>query len=115
VRWARSDRGSVTAELAVALPAVVVVIGAVLLVVAASTSQMRCADAARAGARAAAIGETDARVREIASHVAGDGTAVTVARSGPWVTVTTSRPVGRGPLAAVPLRADARATARVEP
>lgn len=115
MRRLRDDRGSVTAELALALPAVVLVVGAVLVVVAASTGQMRCTDAARAGARAAAIGETDARVREIAAHVAGEGTAVSVERRGPWVTVTASRPVGGGPLAGVPLRADARATARVEP
>lgn len=93
--WA-ADRGAVTAEFAVALPAVVLVLAAVLLVVMAGTAQLRVADAARAGARAAAAGETDGRVAEIARHVGGEGVIVSVLRSDPWVTVQVRAPVAGG-------------------
>ncbi|WP_456847646.1 TadE/TadG family type IV pilus assembly protein, partial [Cellulomonas sp. P5_C6] len=53
----RRDRGSVTAELAVGLPAVALLLVAVLTVGAAAVAQTRCTDGARAGARAAALGE----------------------------------------------------------
>lgn len=90
------DRGAVTAELAVALPAVVLVLVAVLLVAAAGTTHMRVSDAARAGARAAAAGESDARIVEVARHVAGDTVSVAVSRAEPWVTVQVSAPVAGG-------------------
>ncbi|MGO2180660.1 MAG: hypothetical protein ACTH5I_18920, partial [Cellulosimicrobium funkei] len=44
------ERGAVTAELAVALPAVVLVLVVVLTLAAAAGAQMRSADAARAAA-----------------------------------------------------------------
>jgi hypothetical protein len=97
------------------LPAVVLVLVAVLTLAAAAGAQMRSADAARAGARAAAIGEDDATVRSTAQHVAGDGAQVTVVRGEPWVEVTVSCPVVGGWLSAAPLRASGHAVARVEP
>ena len=45
----RRDRGSVTAELAVGLPAVVLLLVALLTVASAAIAQTRCTDAARAG------------------------------------------------------------------
>ncbi|MCB7135254.1 TadE family type IV pilus minor pilin [Cellulosimicrobium marinum] len=114
-RRATSERGAVTAELAVALPAVVLVLAGVLAVSAASGAQMRSADAARAGARAAAIGEEDAVVRATAEHVAGDGTLVVVHRDDPWVEVSVTSPVVTGWLSSSPLRASGQAVARVEP
>jgi hypothetical protein len=109
------DRGSVTAELALALPAVVGLLVAVLLLASAATSQLRCADAARAGARAAALGEDRGVVTAIAQRVAGPGATVRVQESDPWVTVTVRRPLTGGPLAGSGLTAEGRATARVEP
>lgn len=114
-RTVDGERGAVTAELAVALPAVVLVLVAVLTLAAAAGAQMRSADAARAGARAAAIGEDDAVVRSTAQHVAGDGARVSVRRGDPWVEVTVSTPVVGGWLSSAPLRADGSAVARVEP
>jgi hypothetical protein len=109
------ERGSVTAELALALPAVVGLLVAVLLLASAATSQLRCADAARAGARAAALGEDRGVVTAIAQRVAGSGATVRVQESEPWVTVTVRRPLTGGPLAGSGLTAEGRATARVEP
>ena len=90
------DRGSVTAEFAVALPAVVLVLVAVLLVAMAGTAQLQTTDAARAGARAAAAGETDEQVASIVRHVGGTGLAVAIVRAEPWVTVRVHQPVAGG-------------------
>jgi hypothetical protein len=59
-RRGRPDAGSVTAELAVAMPVLVLLLVAALTAVSAVTTQMRCVDAAREVARAAARGDADA-------------------------------------------------------
>lgn len=105
----RTDEGSVTAEIAVALPAVVVVLLLVLGVGAASSAQLRVADAARTGARVAALGDDDAAVRAVVQRVAGEGAAVTVLREPPWVTVEVRAP------AVVAIEVGASATAWLEP
>jgi phenylpyruvate tautomerase PptA (4-oxalocrotonate tautomerase family) len=73
---------------------VVLVLAVVLVTVAAGAAQLRCVDAARAGARAAAIGEASAEVRAAAARVAGDAAQVSVRSDGDWVTVvvTTAAP-----------------------
>jgi hypothetical protein len=110
----RDERGGVTAELAIGLVAVVTVLGAVLAVGAAGLAQLRCADAARAGARAAALGEPDADVRSTAVRVAGAGAAVEVARADGWVTVVV-RDTALGGLAGPGLQVRGEAVAREEP
>lgn len=109
------ERGAVTAELAVALPSVVLVLVVVLTLAAAAGAQMRSADAARAAARAAAIGEDDATVRATALRVAGDDATVGVVRGDPWVEVRVTTPVVGGWLSGSPLRARGEAVAWVEP
>jgi len=111
----RDERGSVTVELALALPAVALLLAAVLALTSAAVGQLRCADAARAGARAAALGEPPDEVRAIAGHVAGPAADIGIDAQNGWVTVTVSRAVVAGPFAGAPLRAHASATARVEP
>lgn len=110
---ARGDRGSVTAEMAVGLPAVALLLVALLTVASAAIGQTRCTDAARAGARAAALGETDATVTATARRVAGGNATVDVGRTGGWVTVDVSTPVGAWE--GSPLRAHASAVAKEEP
>lgn len=51
------ERGQVTAEAAMALPALVLVLAAGLWAITVVAAQLACVDAARAGARAAARGE----------------------------------------------------------
>lgn len=109
------ERGSVTVELALALPAVALLLAAVLLTGSVVVGQLRCADGARAGARAAALREQPEQVADVASRVAGDGASVVVDRSGEWVTVTVTRPILVGPRGYGGLRARAAALARVEP
>ncbi|NMR19782.1 TadE family type IV pilus minor pilin [Cellulomonas fimi] len=108
------ERGSVTAELALALPAVALLLAAVLVLGSAAVTHLRCADAARAAARAAALREDPAQVVATAKRLAGADAAVQIVRDDAWVTVTVTRAVS-GLEWAVPLRASATATAWVEP
>ena len=108
-------RGSVTVELALALPAVVLLLAAVLTLGSALAGQLRCADAARAGARAAALGEGAAEIAAIAGRIAGDRATVGVSTEGAWVTVTVSGSVVAGADLGGTLRTHASAVARVEP
>ena len=102
--------------IAIALPAVVVVLAAVLGVAAAAAAHLSCADGARAAAREAALGSSDARVIDVAQHVAGSGASVAIERDTVWVRVEVRRPAvtwfaGTGG----PFTATDTATARVEP
>lgn len=87
------QRGSVTAEFAICLPAVLLVVLLVLAVAGVSLAQLRCADAARAGARAAALGQEDGAITQIVTQRAGEDAWVEVQRSEEWVTVRVGRQV----------------------
>lgn len=90
------DTGAVTAELALGLSAVVAVLVAAILTLSAGITQLRCADAARAGARAAAVGAEPAEIRRTVLALAGQDAAVRVDRSGEWVVVRVERALGSG-------------------
>ena len=68
-RGLRGDRGAITTELALALPAVVLVLAVLLVTVGATTTTLRCADAARAAARVAALGRTPDEVVAVAEQI----------------------------------------------
>lgn len=87
------QRGSVTAEFAICLPAVLLVVLLVLAVAGVSLAQLRCADAARAGARAAALGQEDGAITQIVTQRAGADAWVQVQRGQEWVTVRVGRSV----------------------
>ncbi|RKN43055.1 TadE family type IV pilus minor pilin [Streptomyces hoynatensis] len=106
------DRGYVTAEAALAVPALVLLLGMLLWGLAAVTVQLRCSDAARAGARAAARGEEAAAVADVARSAAPGGAVVRVEREGGLYRVrVTARTLGPGPLA---LRLGGEAVAHAE-
>lgn len=84
----RRERGSVTAETAIVLPAIVLVIAALVGVITVVTAQLRCQDAAREAARAAARAETPNVVSELARRAAPAGSATTVTTAGDQITVT---------------------------
>ncbi|MFC4529766.1 TadE family type IV pilus minor pilin [Sphaerisporangium dianthi] len=67
-----------TAETAVALPSLALVLGAALWAITAVGAHLECVDAARAGARAAARGEALEAVRQAAGSAAPPGAAVSV-------------------------------------
>ncbi|TJY69854.1 hypothetical protein E4J89_09145 [Arthrobacter sp. CAU 1506] len=82
------ERGSVTAEFAVALPAVVVVLAFLLAGAAAGAAQLNLEKAAQAAVRQLGRGETKAAAAHTVRSIAGDE-AVLVADSGSggWVAV----------------------------
>lgn len=108
------DRGAVTAEFAVALPAVLLLLAMLLAGAAAGITQLRIEEAARAGARALARGEGSTAVAGIARRLAGDSATASVSAQGEWMDVTVTARVG-GPFGTViPWTLTARASARTE-
>jgi Flp pilus assembly protein TadG len=103
------EDGMVTAETAVVLPVLLLVLAAAVSAVTVVGAQLRCVDAAREGARAAARGEAPAAVTELVRRVAPAGAVVDVTLDGDEVRVTVSAPVA--PLGPVPLQVPVAAEA----
>ncbi|WP_371497973.1 pilus assembly protein TadE [Kitasatospora sp. NBC_00374] len=108
-RAAKGDAGFVTAETAVALPALVLLTAMLLWGVVAAAGQIRCVDAARVAARAAARGDPDAAA--LARAAAPAGASVELVQDSRTVSVTVEAPCpGPGSLGAA-LSVRLRATA----
>jgi len=106
--------GAVTAEFAVALPAVLLLLALLLAGAASGVTQFRLEEAARAGARALARGEDPVAVQGIVRTLAGTSATASVAAEGEWLSVTVADRVG-GPLGTtVPWTLTAKATTRSE-
>ena len=102
MRAARRDRGSVSVELATALPAVVLVLAMVLAVVGWARAGVAAADAAALASRIAAVEGAQASRHELSRVMpqaqvevwdANDGLIVTVrvsVRTAPWLPVATA-------------------------
>ncbi|MGW3657121.1 TadE family type IV pilus minor pilin [Streptomyces sp. NPDC005151] len=100
-----------TAEAAMVIPVLVLFALALLWALMAAAAQIRCVDAARAGARAAARSEPEAQVLAATRSVAPDRARVEVERAGELWRVRVAAPTpGPGALA-LTLRADAAAMA----
>ena len=107
----------VTAETAVVLPVLLVVLVAAVWILACVAAQLRCVDAARVAARAAARGDALAAVTAAAERVAPDRSQVRVSRSGDEVTVRVTaqlRPFGAALRRLPATRVEAAATAVLE-
>ena len=102
-RW--DDQGSAAAELAVALPAVVIVLLLVAGALTASGRHVRLEQGAAQGARLAARGEGDGRVQDAVSRAVTGATA-TIGSDGDLICVTATAPTGL-PLPLGELRATA--------
>jgi hypothetical protein len=99
-----------------AIPAVVAFLAFVLALGGVVGAQVTCADAARAGARAAALGENDAAVRATVRSLAGPTATVSIARDAQSVRLTVAKPVQLGPVGlGATKQASASAMARCEP
>lgn len=107
-------RGAVTAEFAVALPAVLLLLALLLAGSAAGVTQLRLEEAARSGARALARGDDAAAVDVIVRRLAGNAAASAVASDGEWVSVTVSGRVPGAVGSLLPWTLSARAWARGE-
>ncbi len=89
----------VTAETAVVLPVLLVVLAAAVAAVTVVGAQLRCVDAAREGARAAARGEDAASVAALVERAAPEGAETTVSVVGDEVRVSVGAEVpALGPL-----------------
>ncbi len=85
-RRSRSQRGAVTAELALTLPILLAVTAGLVWLLAVAVAQVRTVDAAREAARAVARGDDTARAVQVAQQIAPAGVRVTVTVSGDRVT-----------------------------
>ena len=89
----QGDAGMVTAELAAAVPAVLLMLVIGVTAVRLGVDEVRCVDAARLAARALARGDSEAAAVALAARAAPAGSAVTVSGLGAEVVVevTTGR------------------------
>ncbi|HEY2174440.1 MAG TPA: TadE family type IV pilus minor pilin [Mycobacteriales bacterium] len=114
-RRAAPDGGMVTAEIAVALPALVALLAVALTAVDVVGGHLKCVDAAREAARGAARGDAPAVVRSLAGRSAPPGARVVLTGDDSQVNVRVQavvRPLG-GFLPAFTV--DGRAVAAREP
>jgi hypothetical protein len=101
----------VTAEFAVVLPAVVFLLALSLGAMGLAWDQIRCVDAAKAGARAASRGDSPRAVIQVAARAAPSAAVVSVGTFGDVVRVSVvSRPRGSGSLLSTWLRASSTAS-----
>ena len=112
------SRGSVTAETAVLLPVLLIVLAAAIGVLACVAAQLRCVDAARAAARVAARGDVPALVQETGQRLAPPGARVVVGAADDSVEVVVSarvRPFGTALRLLPAVEVSGRAVAVLEP
>lgn len=83
----KQQRGSVTAELAIGLPAVIVLLALMLLGASAGMTTLRLDSAARAGARILARGDPPEVALAAVHSQAGAGVTATVSTDGGFATV----------------------------
>ncbi|MFF4433275.1 TadE family type IV pilus minor pilin [Streptomyces sp. NPDC001513] len=110
--WKRGDRGYVTAEAALVIPALVLFAALLVWALMAAAAQIRCVDAARAGARAASRSEPAEVAVAAALAAAPQGARVELERVGDLWRVRVAAPApGPGGL---PVRLGAQAVALAE-
>ena len=107
-------RGAVTAEFAVALPSVVLLLALLLAGSAAGVTQLRVEEAARGGARALARGAAAGEVGDIVRRLAGETAGSEVTLDGGWLRVTVSGRVPGAVGTLIPWALSATAWARAE-
>ncbi|TKV26508.1 pilus assembly protein TadE [Arthrobacter sp. NamB2] len=108
------QRGSVTAEVAVVLPALVVLLALLLGTAHVGTVQLRIEEAARAGAREAMRGESDQSVQQTVRRLAGKDATTTVGGGTEWTTVEVRAKVDGPVVDLLGLELSATATGKVE-
>jgi len=108
---AGGEAGTVTAEFAVGLPAVVATVLLVLGVLLAGTTYIECQEAARAGAREAMLHASTEEARQAAQAVAGEGAAVSVSIDGRWAAVRVEKSIL---VSGFPIRVSAQMRAPLE-
>ncbi|GAA4086801.1 TadE family type IV pilus minor pilin [Actinomadura miaoliensis] len=106
----------VTAEIAVALPALVLVLVTSLWAVRIASTQVACTDAARSGARAAARGEPLPAVRAVVARALPPGAQIRISRNVETTRVDVAVPTRPPAVSGLPaLLIRTHATAATEP
>lgn len=108
------EEGSVSTEFAVALPAVVLILGLLLSLGMHGAAQVSLEEGARAAARELARGEDPAAAEHTAARVAGDGISSAVSQDGVYAHVVLTRPVRLLGVVELELTHTAEASARIE-
>lgn len=103
-RVAGGDRGSVTAEFALAMPAVILALVVAVGALSAAAAQAGLQDTVADAARLVARGESTDRVTEIVGTL-GDGIRLRVTRADGLVCVVGDRELSIGNLITIPLQA----------
>ncbi|GAA0939459.1 TadE family type IV pilus minor pilin [Actinocorallia libanotica] len=96
-----ADRGTATAEVAVALPALLAVVAIALWGIAAAATRLTCVDALHIAARATARGEPLPQIRSRTLSTTPPGTTLTITRTQDSAHLTLTAPFR--PLARLPL------------
>ncbi len=99
---AEESRGAVTAEFAVALPAVVVLVVLCLSLTGVVVRSLGCQDAASAIARELAMSGSSVDEDAVVRRMAGEGASVLVTQEGSGFAVVTTCPSLPGPLGVLP-------------
>lgn len=111
---APSERGSVTTEFALALPAIVAVLLLVLSLGIHGAQAVALESAARDAARELARGEPAAAVHRTVERSAGTGVTVSLSEEGPYTRVSLTRPVRIAGLIELSSAHEAEAVVRTE-
>ncbi|KFI65315.1 TadE family protein [Bifidobacterium cuniculi] len=99
---AGADPGAVTAEFAVVMPAVILVVALLLYSVRACVVQLECQDAASNAARAAVVQGPDASLRDVAMQSAPSVSQVDIVRADGRVRVEVRCKVVSDPMGVLP-------------
>lgn len=110
-----ADRGAVTAETAVALPGLVLILATALAAIGAAGAQLACADAARIGARALARGDDLPAVHALAADAAPAGARIELSEEAGLARVTVRAALGLGPHIDTPIEVSGSAAVPLEP
>lgn len=113
-RRPESQCGAVTAEVAVALPSLILLLALLLGAATAGLTQLRLEEAARAGAREVVRGEPADQVEATVRRLAGPQSRLEVAEQGVWTTVTVGSSVSLPGMDFLGWDLSASATARAE-
>ncbi|TLQ01425.1 pilus assembly protein TadE [Nesterenkonia salmonea] len=110
----QSERGSVTAEFALAIPGVVLVLLLVISLAMQGAARIALEDGARAAAREFARGQSAEVAEQVARETAGDQVTVSVSSDGPYTHVVLTQPVRILGLIELDAEQEAEAFARTE-
>ena len=108
------QRGAVTAEVAIALPSLVLLLALLLGAATAGLTQLRLEEAARAGAREVVRGESTGQVQTTVRRLAGGNVQLDLVSDGSWSTVTVTSRLAVPLLDQLGWELSASATARSE-